>query len=536
MSSTDWGLRDYYAGDEDPNVRYLVILVEGERLPHAVVRLTGTTEEAFTHNLTWEPSDLLSRLPGEPRWTAREANTGYANGFLVQMVREVGAARHESELSVYKYYAVFKNAADVVDLDKAYMLVRRPEAHREEAYAGHNLWEYTDKLYRLDSGRDWTEEYIAISEAGTRLLRRKIDAGWANLWRHHVVSFADGTPYAVVVVAKNPESRAQPREFTGEGLFRQTELLGKLSASSFQETDFGTALRIMAELVRRRRVDREAPGGYAVFHHPTDVLDPDSAYAIVREPGPEHEVVLPLSSMESARLASRLHVRDAKRHAAAVGEHHYFAVFENIGATTDVNNAYMVIRRTADEPERWEMFLRSGEWLPSGGPRDKHTLAIGEADLDRITGRLAAVEPRYLEFRCRERGPVALVRLTATTEESARDLGWEPSDQLARLPNELTWYVGEVDEIGMVARRFWSARLTRGVAHRNDEIQYFAIFPTQSAAFDLAKAQLVLRRRGDVEEKFVRSVGWIPAERTLTGFDNSRYLAISHEEMERLTG
>ncbi|MEV6906579.1 hypothetical protein [Amycolatopsis sp. NPDC051071] len=535
MSRSDWGLRDYYAGDEDPNIRYVVILVEGERLPHAVVRLTGTTEEAFTHNLRWEPSDLLHRVPDEPRWTAREAEVGYANGFLVQMVREISAATHESELADYRYYAVFKNSEDVVDLSKAYLLIRRPQPNREEKYAGHNLWEYTDKLYRLGSGRDWTEEYIAISEAGAQFLKQQVDANWAALWRHHVVFFADGTPYAVVVTAKDPQSRTQPREFIGDGQFRPTEVLDKVSASSVQETDFDSAVRIMAELVRGRNAGRKAPDGYAVFHHPADVLDPDSAYAIVQEPGPEHEVVLPLSSMESERLAARLHVRDAKRRAAPVGGHQYFAVFQSTMATTDVNNAYSVVRRTTDVPGRQEMFLRPGEWLPAASPRDEHTLAISQADLGRVTGRLDAAEPRYFEFRCRERGPVALVRLTATAEESARDLGWEPSDFFTRLHKEPTWYVAEVDEHGMVGRRFWSAHLKRGVAYRKDEIQYAAIFPAQSAAFDLANAELVMRTRDAVEEKFVRPGGWVPSDQTLVSY-LGRHLSISHAEAERLTG
>ncbi len=535
MSHADWGLRDYYAGDEDPNVRYLVILVEGEQLPHAVVRLTGTTEEAFTHNLTWEPSDLLSRVPDEPQWTAHEANLGYANGFLVEMVCAISAATHDSELSDYKYYAVFKDTKDVVDLGKAYMLVRRSEAYCEEEYAGHNLWERTDKLYRLDSGRDWTEEYIAISEAGARFLRQKIDAIWVTWYRHHVVFFADGTPYAVVVVAKDPQRRREPQEFTGDGQFRPTKVLDKVSASSVQEIDFDSAVRIMAELVQQRGAGWETPGGYAVFHQPTDVLDPDSAYAIVREPGPEHEIVLPLSSTESERLAARLHVRNAKKGAAAVGGYHHFAVFENTAATMDVNNAYTVIRRAVDGPERWEMFLRPGEWPPTARPRKEHTLPIGEADLDRITGRLTMAEHRYFEFRCRARGPVALVRLTATTEESSLDLGWQPSDVFARLPHEPTWYVDEVNERGMDAHRFWSASLKRGVAHSKDEIRYFAIFPAQSAAFDLANAELVMRRRGDVEEKFVRPGGWAPADQTLD-FYYLRHLPISHEEAERLTG
>lgn len=71
---------------------------------------------------------------------------------------------------------------------------------------------------------------------------------------------------------------------------------------------------------------------------------------------------------------------------------------------------------------------------------------------------------------------------------------------------------------------------------RNDEHQYFAVFPTLDPAFDLSRAELVLRRRGDVEEKFSGPEhGWVPQgpeklERKYVG----RYLPIREQEMERL--
>lgn len=165
MTGSDWAFRDYYAGVEDPNVNYTIILVEGEQLPLAVVRLTDGVEEAFTHTLRWEPSDLLSRVPAEPTWTTRPANVGYANGFLVEMIKVVRARTHLSEFADYKYFAYFRSTLDVLDLDKAHALIRRPEYYGDEEYTGHNMWEDTDRPHDVDRMEDTQGEYIAISQA-----------------------------------------------------------------------------------------------------------------------------------------------------------------------------------------------------------------------------------------------------------------------------------------------------------------------------------------------------------------------------------
>lgn len=443
----------------------------------------------------------------------------------------------ERELADCRYYAVFKNG--VGDVDRAAMLVRRPAGFREEQYVGHNTWTYTDKLYRLDSGRDWTDDHREISEAEVARLRHRIDANLAAQWRHHVIS-ADGTPFAVVLTAKNGQVR--PRQVSSHSGLEETDLLDRLPNEPTwraEEAEPAAATEIMARIELRRRDEAGLDGGYAVFRELTDVLDLDSACAVVPEPAPEHEFALRLHSHEAERLTALIRLKTAKRRAEPVGGHQHFAVFTNTEAAADLRNARSVIRSTVDSwPQRWETFLRPGEWLPAARPSAEQTLLpLGETDLAAVTARLAAGEHRYLQVRCRGRGPVALLRLTGGTEESARDLGWEPSDVLTRLPGEQSWFVAELDEETMTGHRFWSAHLGRSGRFTGDEYEYFAVFPGQGAAFDLSRAQLVIRRKNDVEEKYSGPVhGWVRTspDKQLNKAFLSRYLPISRQEMEQL--
>lgn len=78
-------------------------------------------------------------MAGDKTWTAEDIEAGYANGFVGKMVRVLRAANHESVVEDYLYYAVFHNMVDVVDLDKAYMLVRKSQQSEEEDYDGNRL-------------------------------------------------------------------------------------------------------------------------------------------------------------------------------------------------------------------------------------------------------------------------------------------------------------------------------------------------------------------------------------------------------------
>ncbi|MET9630257.1 hypothetical protein ABZX92_22585 [Lentzea sp. NPDC006480] len=443
----------------------------------------------------------------------------------------------ERELAESHHYAVFKNG--VGGVDRASMLVRRPERHREEEYAGHGLWVDTDKLYRLDSGRDWNDDYRALTEAEARELRQQIDTGWATAWNHHVIS-ADGTPFAVVVSAKDPKWGAGPyrigrHEHRGHG---RTDLLDRVPDEptwSVEDVQPAAAIEALVRMEERKREDPWYSGGYAVFDTLIDVLDLDSAYAVVPRPGPEHEFTARLSEQEARRLTALIGLRRAKQQAGPVAGHQYFALFIRTEDAVDPRNAHSVIRSTVDSwPQKWEVFLRQGEWLPAVRPSDRTLLPLAAADLDAVTAALMSREHRYLKVRSRETGPVALLRLTGTTEESAVDLGWEPSDVLTRLPGERSWFVGEVDEQGVERLRYTSALQGRSVRFAKDEYRYFAVFP--SHALDLSQAVLVIRRRDEAEEKFAGPAGWVPVgpgEEVGRAYPG-RFLPISHAEMERL--
>lgn len=313
----DWGLSDFYAGDADDGTRYVVIFIGNERPPHAVVRVRDGVEEAFTHELEWGPSDLLSRVAGEGTWTARDAEVGYANGFLVEIVRVVRSVKYESVLGEYRYHAVFNNTVGVLDLDSAYMLIRVSGQPGEEKYLGHRRWGPTDKLYRLSSGRDWTEESVAVSEVEAERLQQRFDEQQAAWYRFRFVS-AGGR--AVAVVRSRTDDEQSEMAFVGRDRWMPSELLSGVPSDStwrVEEVDHERATEHMAALVRQGRDDQstEYAAGYAVFRRPTDVLDLDSAREVVAEPAPGHDVAVRITVAEKERLVRRIRSREAWRRA-----------------------------------------------------------------------------------------------------------------------------------------------------------------------------------------------------------------------------
>ncbi|MCX2951153.1 hypothetical protein [Lentzea sp. NEAU-D7] len=402
---------DHHASEAGPDIRYVVIHVEGQRLPFAVVRLTGAVEEAFTHDLRWEPSDLLSRVPSEPDWRARDADVRHANGLLVEMTKAIRARRHESELTDYTYYASFKQALGVLDLTTVDRLIRRPEGRVEEEYAGHETWEPSDKLRRIDLGHDANEEYVALSLTEAAHVKRLVDAQWDRGCSHHVV-LVDGLPVAAVTrVVDNPDGELAELAFTGEPEPQPSRLLAQATREprmTAVQTSMARVVETMARLTVRWRTAARAQdtAGYAVFHRLTDVLDLDSAYDVVPKLQRRHEFSVPLDSSERDDLAARLRVRAARRAARPVGGHFYFAAFRRLREVANLDNAYSLVRVPADGSERWEMFLREGQWLPTGKPRTLITLPLTGSGLKRVTRRIASTEPRFLEIHD-EQGRVA---------------------------------------------------------------------------------------------------------------------------------
>ncbi|RDI17124.1 hypothetical protein [Lentzea flaviverrucosa] len=439
---------DNSASEEGPDVRYVVVHGDGQRLPLAVVRLTGEAEESFTHDLRWEPSDLLSRVPSEPDWQARDVNAGHANEFLVEMVKTIRARTHESELTDYRYYGSFKQTSDVLDLTTVDRLIRRPEGQVEEEYAGHETWEPSDKLHRIDSGLDVHEEYVALSLTEAAYVKRLVDAQWDRGCSHHVV-LVDGLPVAAVTkVVDDPDGEHGELAFTGEPEPQPSRLLAQATREprmTAVRTSMASVVETMARLTIRRRTARvQETAGYAVFHRLTDVLDLDSAYDVVPKLQRRHEFSLPLTGAERAALGARLRVRNARRAARPIDGHFHFAVFRRLHDVTNPDKAYSLLRVPADGSEQWEMFLRDGQWLRTSKPRTLITLPLTRSGLTRVTRRIASAEPRFVEIRAEE-GRVALLRLTGGVEETSQASGWVPSELLGRWQDEPGWVISEVD-------------------------------------------------------------------------------------------
>lgn len=362
-----------------PDARYVVVLVEGQRLPLAVVRVTGAVEEAFTHDLRWKPSELLGRVPSEPDWEARDTDAVRANEFLVDMVTTIRARTHESELTDYRYYASFKDALGVLDLSGVDRLIRCPGGGAEEEYAGHEAWEPSEKLHRIDSRLDAGEAYVALSLTEAAQAKQLIDAQWDRGCSHHVV-LVDDRPVAVVTqVVDDPESELA---FTGEPEPQSSRLLAQAAREprmTAVRTSMATAVETMARLTLHRRAGARAgeTAGYAVFHRLTDVLDLDSAYDVV--PASEHRFSTPLNAEELADLTARLRVRHARRTAEPVDGYFYFAAFSALRDVVDLDKAQSLLR--ADASQRWEALQPDGQWLGTSTPRRLHALPLTESEL-----------------------------------------------------------------------------------------------------------------------------------------------------------
>jgi hypothetical protein len=289
----------------------------------------------------------------------------------------------ERELADCRYYAVFDRAVDVERLERATVLVRQPEDGREEIYAGHNMWRDTGRFDQIrGAGRDWTDDYRPLNEAEALQVRQRLDAESAARYRHHVVS-ADGGPFAVVLTTDEPNR--WPQQLLGRERAR-TDLLDRVPDEptwTVEEVTAHAATEVLAHLEVRRREEAGLTGGRAVFHRLADVLDLDSAHAVVREPG--HEFSVRLTESEAELLTALLHIRNAKRQAAPIGEHQYFALFEGFWRSADLRNAWLVVRSTTTTwPQRWEKFQRPGGWLPASRPGRHTLLPLGKADLERL--------------------------------------------------------------------------------------------------------------------------------------------------------
>lgn len=204
------------------------------------------------------------------------------------------------------------------------------------------------------------------------------------------------------------------------------------------------------------------------------------------------------------------------------------------------------------------MFCAEGVWLRTTKPLrvgdlffDWSVLPVSHDEAERITRRLAATEaPRYFvvtddaEKKPERRSvAVAVVRLTGTTSEAfTRDLAWVPYDLPGIMAGQRRWTVRAVTENDAKDEQFQvhkRVRYTKQTGEWAGEYDYFAIFADVAAGLDVGNARMVVRRRGEVEETFVRSAGWVPTDelsRLEAKGPFAGHLPISPEEAAQLTG
>ena len=530
----DWGLADFRVGEHEEGARYVAFFVRDDAVPFGVVRVVGDTVESFTRKLVWTPSRLLDRLPQEPTWTARDVDVEYANDFLVRTAREVRAAWFRPVVAEYTYHAVFHQSRDLVDPDSAYMLVRQSNGTDEQRYLGNLRWGWTDKIYRLSSGRDWTEEDVTIGEAEAERLKGVLDERWDEACRFHVVKEGSRTVAAVRVQRTRSGEISEMSCADGES-WTPADLLATAADEptwSVEDVDRPSVAEHLAVLVRQHREGKPETfsAGYAVFRHPTGVLDLDSAHEVVREVDSAHETAVPIRHDEWDRLTVRILIRKAMADLRQTGDHVCFAVFGRRSDVVDLGLAYSVVRCAASGVGPWEVYYRDGEWLRTSRQQDQ-LLPIDAEGVGRLTRAIEdASGPRFFEVH--DGGAVTLVRTSGAIEEAASDLGWTPSVLLQRSIVARTGSITELTASSAEISRFFRAQIPRSV--KRGEEGFFAFFATMADALALTKAVALVRRNAGVEEEYVGAGEWRSTDRLSAprGSGMLQELPLSPEEAE----
>ncbi|GAA2822136.1 hypothetical protein [Crossiella cryophila] len=523
--------------DNAESTRYIQILVAGREIPRIVVRVTGTIEERFTQESRWEPSDLLSRVPDEPLWSTHEYSAWSAEGLPERLAKEVLNARKTSELAEVTYYAVRHDKVREPGIDGAFALIRRTDRRSEEKYDGYHLWSWTDLIGQWNTDRVTDYSYFPVSPEEAERLRQRLDRETAENWRHHAVT-EHGRLRAVVRVGVGPDRQGWEMYFTGYEWWH-TKAWGEAPDPSRQteEIDYQRAVELMPELVQRNRA--ELTGGYALFHQPSDVIDLENAYQVVQELRPEHRIFLPLEEREAKALAGQILVRNAKRQAAPVDGYHYFAYFALDADMHDLGKVMSVIRAPLAETRPYEVFLREGEWPPTRQRHWPHTLPLDEEGIEQATRVIAAAKTRYFMVSLAGQEGTELVRLTGTTEETSHDLGWLPSNRIEHWRETPRLLVSEYDKGTLDLHRFYDAKFARAKALEGNEYEYLAFFEELAEAFDFGNAYLLVRRKDNVSEEFLRPDGWTRTDRARQldqrGSQPEWQLPITEEEIRGLT-
>jgi len=201
------------------------IIHAGTGVPHAVVRgqvdRGQRSEEAFTRDLEWVKTDLLSQVPVQQHWTADEVSLddGLRHAFLIALRVRQEWQRTEW-VGEYEYFAVLKSERDELMRHAVSALVRR-RAGTQELLGADGAWQVTEQ--RL------TEmTCLPISEAEHDRLRWTVaKTRWFVLTtvpKRRLFVRTKTEPYPVAVIRMIP---AAEEAYTRNPRWEPSDLLGQ---------------------------------------------------------------------------------------------------------------------------------------------------------------------------------------------------------------------------------------------------------------------------------------------------------------------
>lgn len=476
--------------DEPGGLMQYYVVHDRSGVLRAVVRTTPA-EEAFTRDLEWVESTLLSRARREQGWTVAEVDSEHGGEQLFLLAREVRQERQRAERAGgYEYFAVLRSEWDAVALGQVDALVRRRDG-RQELLGPDGAWQASEeRLADLLC--------LPISEAEHDRLRWVVaQPRWYVLTDP---SEPDGS-HPVAVVRKIPaveegytrDLRWEPSDLLGQPGLRVEEVGYEMDADQH---------RFAIETgVRKARQRTEWAGGYeyfAITHGPRPRFDLDEVLSVVRRS----------AGVEEAYVREGLWVRSAK--------------------VRDIERAerYSFDRCLPISPEEAARVTAGFAW-----PRCFLVLDGARVPVQRVA------ESEWPDF------PVAVVRVVGETEEAfTRELVWGPSDLLRRVADEPRWTVEESLSYTDVQHAYHLARHLRGTRQRTEwpgPYQYFAISRSMREAVDVDAAHGIVRtdRTGLREERYAGRGVWersYELEDIGRGKSDDEYMPISPDEAERL--
>ncbi|MGW6445880.1 hypothetical protein [Lentzea sp. NPDC055074] len=256
------------------------------RCPLKVVRLfPDGTEETFTRDLVWERSSTLGDALPVGAW---ETGPEYATAFLTDMVVETRAAKYgRPHADGFVYHALFRERADVLDLDACHGLVRRDQDEALHELTPDGSWQPCREEVPAFAVRRWaTPGPAAVAiDAGeaARLAARGVRAPEPAEW-HVIWAEDDAIPAGVVLVRADGSEEV----FTRDLVWERSDLRHRTPVRVREATE-PEARRAIGEMVRLMNLCRRRDEGgpyqyYGIFRDERDAVDLRNASQIIRQP------------------------------------------------------------------------------------------------------------------------------------------------------------------------------------------------------------------------------------------------------------